>query len=616
MHRYKRFFSNYSNITKDLVELLLSEEFKVEDYYAEDAVNMDCSIAETFGSEYPTFMQIQRPNESAKQQNYRREYFEQTGNPIMGYLGQIEKQVDKVLNSTETKIKFSPLSRIKKSDSIEYYMNNEYYNGESLFSSFREMIKSKTLISPNSVLVVIPNEVKDDYPKPYFLIAKPENVIYFKANELTIIKSEILGDVYYENTKETIKEGETFYLFDREKYLVASHTGYTDDLRKIWSVNSIGSQDKPLYLNHGCNYMPCKKIGRKVLEQTEDGHELRTSDLYDSMVFLRNAIMNYMDLVVEHNFHVASQEWAVGTIDCNSCRGSGKVKGEGKPAQCTTCGGGGKVQTMSGSGLDKIIIPHSINELGRTEKVSNIVGGFIARPETGARLFKEAFINNMQLALQPFGLEHLMKVPLNQSGTAKDYDMQEGYVFIQAISQHIEGLFKMVIESITRMRFKKLDKETVEMELPTLVMPKSFNLSSSETILKKLQDATTYNLPDYVRLKYAEDLIEKETGLNSYEMQYFKARLNVDPLPAMNFNNKLIAKAFLSDLEYIVTMRIESLLHEARTSDIGFLLKSASEQKSAVYNLAKKYLIDVGDNLNEDVTVKPNVNLVGESQQS
>ena len=106
-----------------------------------------------------------------------------------------------------------------------------------------------------------------------------------------------------------------------------------------------------------------------------------------------------MDLVVEHNFHVSSQEWAVGTLDCNTCRGKGKVKGDGQPQTCTTCGGGGKVQTMSGSGLDKVIIPYSINELGKSEKISGTVGGFIARPETGVRYSDKGFNDNLH---QPY----------------------------------------------------------------------------------------------------------------------------------------------------------------------------------------------------------------------
>lgn len=616
MLKYKRYFSNYNNITKELVEALLGDDFKIEDYYSKEAVEMDSRIAETFGSEYPEFMCIQRPNESEKQEKYRKDYFESTGNPIMGYLGQIEKQVDKVLNSQETKIKFSSVSKVSEKDNIETYMTKTYYNGESLFGSFREMIKTKTLISPNSILVVVPNEIEGDYPRPYFLIAKPENVIYFKANELCIIKSELLNDVVDEKGEVVDRRGVTYYLFDNERYLIARHTSYDNMGTKVWSVNRFGTNEEPVFVKHGCDFMPCKKIGRKILEQTEDGHELRTSDLYDSMVFLRNAIMNYMDLVVEHNFHVASQEWAVGTIDCETCRGSGKVKGEGRSTKCTSCGGGGKVQTMSGNGLDKIIVPYSINELGKSEKISGAVGGFIARPETGARLFKEAFIDNMMFALQPFGLEHLMKVPLNQSGAAKDYDMQEGYIFIQAMSQHIEGLLSMVIEATTKMRFKKLEKDTIEKELPVLVMPKSFNLSSSETILNKLKDATTYNLPDYVKFKYSEDLIEKETGLNSKEMAMFKARANVDPLPNANFNNKLISKAFLSDIEYIVTLRIDSLLIEATNSDSSFLMRTAKEQKDIIFKLGAKYLIDVGDNLNEETLVKPSVNLVGENQQA
>ena len=60
MHRYKRYFHNYSKITKELVDYLLTDGLKLEDFYSEEAQEMDKGIAETFGSEYPKFMQISK----------------------------------------------------------------------------------------------------------------------------------------------------------------------------------------------------------------------------------------------------------------------------------------------------------------------------------------------------------------------------------------------------------------------------------------------------------------------------------------------------------------------------------------------------------------------------
>lgn len=604
---YEGRIGNYLNstkkITREFLNTILYRTSEVEDYFHEEAVKLDEGITEVFGDEYPSFMQVQRPNESKRNEQYRKEYFESTGNPVKGYLGQIEKQVDKVFSSPDCKIKFSKNSKLDPKDSLEQYLTKEYYNGDNFFNAFRETIKNKVLTSPNSVLAVIPNERtgENSYPKPYYIVADPENVLFYKANEICVILSELKEDVINGETIE-YAFGDIFYIFDKTNYVIAKHTGYFEDgSTKRYSVNTINGE----FRKHNCDFMPCKKIGRKILKQTENGFELRTSDLEDSLVFLRNGIMNHMDLIVEHNHHVASQEWAIGTVDCTDCRGTGKVapenpKAGAKPVKCKTCGGGGKTQGLTGSGLDKIVIPYRINELGRSESAPSTVGGFIERPETGSRLFDAAFEKNMLRALQPFGLEHLMKVPLNQSGASKDYDMQEGYTFVLAMSNHIESLFGMTVNAISNMRYQAAIPEYQEAEKPTLVMPKTFNLSSSESLSTKLKDTVTYNLPNVLIAKYTEELLEKESGIGSEELLYYQVRKRLDPLPTSNLAEKSTSRNFLSNVKYILTTNIDGILAEAMAIQKDFLYLSYEMQKEKVYEIAERYLKEVGSNIKID----------------
>lgn len=605
---YEGKLGKYLNSTKrldyDFLRMVLYQTSEVVDYFSEEACQLDNGIQEAFGDDYPSFMNVQRPNESEKQSKYRKEYFEQTGNPIKGYLGQIEKQVDKVFSSPDCKIKFSKNSKFKTEDSLEQYLTKEYYNGDNFFNAFRETIKNKVLTSPNSVLAVIPNERSDEntYPKPYYIIAKPENVLFYKANEICVILSELKEDVVQGDTI-SHAFGDIFYIFDRYNYVVARHTGYDDKNEKIFKLNTLNGE----FRSHNCDFLPCKKIGRKILEQTENGFELRTSDLEDSMVFLRNGIMNYMDLVVEHNFHVASQEWAIGTIECLNCRGTGKAKGEGKSTTCKICGGAGKTQGITGNGLDKIVIPYQINELGKSEKAPSAVGGFIERPETGSKLFDAAFEKNMFRAMQPFGLEHLMKVPLNQSGASKDYDMQEGYTFVLSMSNHIESLFGMTLTAISNTRYQTAPKAYQEAEMPVMVMPKTFNLSSSQSLSTKLKDVITYSLPSELKLKYTEELLEKESGMGSEDLLYFQVKKRLDPLPTSTLSEKSTSRNYLSDIKYILTTNIDGILIEAMAIEKDFLYLSYEAQKQIVNDIATRYLKEVGSNikLNETEIKRP-----------
>jgi hypothetical protein len=599
---FTRFVETQTELTKQLVQIVLEEEVHLEDFYADEAVAMDKSIAETFGNTYPNFMLIQRPNESETQKKYRKDYFEATGNPVMGFLGHIEKQGDKVLKSYDCRIVFQENSRLPKKDTIQHYLTKDYYNGQNFFNTIANTIVSKILTAPNSILVIIPNEQEGDYARPYYTYIKPENTLFYKANEICIVKSELKCDVAWPGGQIDYGSGDIYYFFDRKNYLVAKHVGYEEGTnKKMWNLNTVKGE----FRKHGHTSMPAMKVGRKLYEYTEDGHELRTSDLYDSLVFLRNAMMNYMDKIVEHNFHGSSIAWLLGIVDCNKCNGTGRIpdpnKG-GKALECPSCNSTGKVQGLSGSGLETITIPVNTDAMGNTSKTPSSIGGFIERPETGARLFKEAFEDNIRWALKPFGLEHLMEVPLNQSGEAKSQDKEEGKSFVQSMSDHIGELLDLTVISMTNMRFVKLSREDLEHEMPVVLMPKSLNLSTAESSTAKLQNAETYGLPDYLKLSYSKDLIDKESGTNSDELAYFEARKRIDPMPASNLDTKMASRPILSDLKYILATNIDAIMIEAMEMNDGFLYLERAKQKEIAYSIAEKYLAEATNiNLTTDV---------------
>lgn len=595
-----------TNIKSFASNKLLVKDYLIDPYYIQ-SLELDNDIKETFGSVYPEFMKIQRPSQKEEQVKYRKDYFEQIGNPISGFDGQIEKQVDKIFTSEDLKIVF-PEGSDEGFDGFKYYLENAYYNGVNFLEVFRETIKKNVLKSPNSLLAIVPNETTK---KPYFIIVKPENVFYYKANELCIFQSELKSDVTREDGTVEKKIGDIFYFFDSKKYVCVKHVGYENG-QKIYDINQLNNGS---YRNHGCYYMPCTKIGRKIVEVSEDGHELRGSDLYDSMVFLRNAIMDYMDLRVELNFHIATQAYFAGTVDCGTCKGTGKVKGENRTTHtCPTCGGGKKVPAFSGDGTDKLIIPSSINELGRTEKTGNLIGGFIERSETGARLFKESFVNNLKLGLQTFGLDHLAEVPLNQSGNAKDYDMQEGYQFIMSMSDHIGWLLNFTVTAMFFAKSKDIEAKNIEKERPRVVIPKSFNLSNSTSIFNKLKDAYTFNMPSSLKDKWTLELLEKEAGVNSLNVIYQKVVTKLDPMPTSNSNTKILSRSTLSDIDYVLTNNIDSIMQEAMSMNSNFLYYDYETQKIIVTTIAQRKLGEIGENLNINEVIKPSANLVGEDQ--
>lgn len=594
-------------ISDELISGFLYGTIDLKDEYYEEAKSEDEAFSEVFDSSYPSYMEVQRPNEADKQVKYRKDFFEATGNPISGFLGLIEKQIDKVFSSDDFRVIFKEKSKLPDvTQTAEWYFTKGYYNGRDLLKSFSESIKTKTLLEPNSVLAIIPSDGKD-YPEPYYLIVDADEVLYYKANEFCLLKSELKSDILADDGSVLSDAGDIHYFFDTEYFVVTKHIGYNQDGTAKYSV---------VKKKHGCSFLPCKKIGRKVKEQTEDGHELRTSDLSDSLVFLRLAQMNSNDLAVEHNFHVATRSYVIGTIDCSDCGGRGMVKNPqgGKAIKCSSCGGAGKKAAYSGSGADEMIIPMDVNSLGKSDKTPTIGGGFIARPETGAKIFAEAYERNVKLALRPFGLENAIITPYNQSGNSKDKDMQEGYAFMMSMSYHMEELLQFLIDSIIEQRYQTLSKELRELERPSLTVPKKFNLSSADSLYNKLKEASQNGMPDTMKLKYVKQLVEKESGLNSDEYLLVKAKEKLDPLPAYTFQQKVLARNTLSDLKYVLTINIDAILNECNEENDGFLMMDYKAQRDIVNKKAQEYLLEAKDNLQRDFQVKPSTNIVSENQ--
>ena len=100
-----RFLDTQDRITNDLVKAVLGGEY-IKDYYADEAIELDNSTAEVFGSTYPKFMDFPKPNETEAQKKYRKNYFEEIGNPVEGFLANVISQGEKVLKSHDCKIVF------------------------------------------------------------------------------------------------------------------------------------------------------------------------------------------------------------------------------------------------------------------------------------------------------------------------------------------------------------------------------------------------------------------------------------------------------------------------------------------------------------------------------
>jgi hypothetical protein len=113
-----------------------------------------------------------------------------------------------------------------------------------------------------------------------------------------------------------------------------------------------------------------------------------------------------------------------------------------------------------------------------------------------------------------------------------------------------------------------------------------------------------------------KQLVEKENGLNSEEYLFVKAKEDFDPFPTYTFQQKILARNVLSDLKYVLTINIDSILKELIQEDKEFLMREYKVQKELVYKKAEEYLEQADSNLRQDFVVKGNTNIVTESQNN
>ena len=88
---------------------LILEENQLKHSFYDDSVKIANEINETFGDDYPAFLNLERPKEAKKDKEYRKSVFK---NPVKGHLSRILDKLIKVEQSEDFLVNY-PLSFLK-----------------------------------------------------------------------------------------------------------------------------------------------------------------------------------------------------------------------------------------------------------------------------------------------------------------------------------------------------------------------------------------------------------------------------------------------------------------------------------------------------------------------
>jgi hypothetical protein len=198
--------------------------------------------------------------------------------------------------------------------------------------------------------------------------------------------------------------------------------------------------------------------------------------------------------------------------------------------QCPSCGGSGYKGAANS--------PYKIIRINR-DKIPGqndagnfpVPAGFITVPTEPTDLLDKYVDKQHSKGLAALNMDIIDKVGENQSGIAKVIDRGELYDFLSRVSSvvfdvHLTNIFYY----FNRMMFGVSDGDNVDKNLPTVVKPVQFDVSSTFELINQLTSAKEAGMnPNYIKQAQREIVAKKFTDPVTRQKQ--SLILELDPLP-------------------------------------------------------------------------------------
>ncbi|GGH42876.1 hypothetical protein GCM10007423_39850 [Dyadobacter endophyticus] len=528
-------------------------------------------VESVFGDAYPEFLQVDRPKEKDKpsHRKFREAIYKAVTKP---FRRRLIRTLSAIRNADDFTIEFPQVeSTIPFNETLNFYTTENFGAWKSLEQWFWEQGIQHFIDDPNACAVLLPKipENPTDYREVVPIWAMSDQVWYYAEGEKAVICAQAKSDILVNSKK--VKEGLILYFFDRESYCIAEQKSANGG-RTTWEILGIEvvqdesgkidyNQAFPL---HHFRTMPVFKLGSQIRKTSEDGVlKLFESYVADAIPALKSVLQRSSDIDIEALLHTGSLEWQYVTKKCGVCSGEGKIKsftttrsGKDKATttKCTKCGGNG--WDIYDSHLEKILISTPAAEGFDDTKPVNLPtppAGMIERSPNAIKEFREEYRRNMIEAYQTVGLGHIAdQIFMNTSGTSKHYDRDEGEKMTMDTSKHfVSNLLQPMYAATDAIRYGPIGKAGEQ--VPIIVSPKRFDISSIDMTREELNDAMTNNyseeLKDMLQLRYLNQM----GGKDSTEYKTFRVKMQLDP----HRNKTDETKSFLLSQAYL-TMDRES----------------------------------------------------------
>jgi hypothetical protein len=503
--------------------------------------------------EYPfKLIDERRPSESDVIKNYRNKIYvpitKEIFNSIFQSLGKIRRSTDWKIDYSETP------ARIPEAETPYNYFENDFPTYTSTTYWLFAVGLKQYLIDPNAVVLVMPKNTTvkpNEYLKPIPIIFNSPQVYEYLDSEFAILKT-------FENVK--VVEG-------KKKKVDADVFLYVDKLKiQKWVKGEKTFNMVDEYI-HNLGVLPCYKL-KAVTKDTFDNYHIYESRISSIVPRLDEAVREYSDLQAEVVQHVHSEKWTMATQDCGTCANelgiaTGYIMKNNKRTICPDCHGTGKIAT---SPYKNIVVrpaktslqeqPTPIPPAGYIQKQVEIVGIQDKRIE-----------KHLYSALASINMQFLAKIPMSESGIAKEVDRDElnntVYNIAEDLVQALDNLHKICVEYRYRLVVSNVEerKELV----PSVSVPEKYDLLSSNYLIDEITKARSGKISPLIIAALEADFATKKFYSNPELKTELELVMTLDPLIGLSEDEKMtrLANKGITYIDYIISSNIVKFIRRA-----------------------------------------------------
>ncbi|HZG00743.1 MAG TPA: hypothetical protein VEY71_07060, partial [Chitinophagales bacterium] len=433
-----------------------------------------------------------------------------------------------------------------------------------------EMALKATLVDVNAVEALIPlNPLAPsaEYKKPFPYVFNSERVLDFVDGEFCVIHSTDKSS-YTTGTGQAMYDGDVYYVLTR------------DVIQRYRQVSMSGEVGLEWEYAHKMGYMPARKLPG-VFKEAKDNCIIRQSRIAPVLPRLKEAVREYNDLQAGVVLNLFLERWQIATKECMTCNGLGTIPGgEHGTIGCTTCKGSGK---RTDSPFTEItVIPTG---LGQTQ-LPTPPAGYLQKDVRIIEIQDERVEKHMFKALAAINMEHLAKVPLAQSGIAKEVDRDEMNNFVHSVAEDLIDLLVWTYQGICDMRYGATVKDATGRAamLPKVVVPKRFDLLSVQYLIEEYKAAKEAKMSGVVLGAMQVEITAKRFAAEPEIKDELTSIHLLDPLPDMDTEQKMAAvmNGFITKKDAVISANI-----------VQFVRRAIFEKKESFFTLTRDKKLEI-----------------------